>query len=164
MITVRRANLKDIPQLIDMIRDFIHHGETLVKKEHEDDLVFIKKRSDAVDKIRDYFRRCIHSRNATIFVAEHKDTIVGYTLITIKKNIPIFKMEWLGYVSDLYIREKYRGLGASTLLKDEAFSWFKEKGITHTSIIVDPFNYRALTIYKKWGFNEFFLELRTKIE
>jgi len=149
---------------MQLSREFVGHGENLVETEHPHNYQFIIKRADAFEKIRDYFRRSIHSKNATIFIAEFEGTIAGYCLITLKKTILIFKIEKMGYVSDLFVKEEFRGKEVSSKLKEEAFRWFREKGITHTSICVDPYNDQALSIYRKWGYREFMVEMRMKIE
>ena len=119
--------------------------------------------SDASEKFRIYAKRCIHSKNAVIFLAENKDGILGYCLCIIKKNIPIFKVKLLGHIRDLYVEKKYRNQGISSMLINEALEWFKSKNIKHTSIMVSPENPKAHKIYGKWGFNDYHMEMRKKI-
>lgn len=75
----------------------------------------------------------------------------------------MFSIKKLGYISDLFIDEKYRRKGVSSEFQKRAFKWFKTKGIKYAEIAVYPANKKAVNIYRKWGFNDFHLILRKKL-
>jgi len=81
----------------------------------------------------------------------------------IKKNTPIFSLEKLGHISDLFVRKKFRGIGISSMFRDEAIRWFKKKRMKYATLDVYPDNVIPYKIYKKWGFFDFHLEMRKKI-
>ena len=74
-----------------------------------------------------------------------------------------YKIKKIGYISDLFIIRNYRAKGISSRFKDEAIKWFKKKNIKHISIAVHRENKLAYSIYRKWGFLDYHIELRKKI-
>lgn len=51
----------------------------------------------------------------------------------------------------------------SPRLKGKAIKWLKNKGLKHVSIIVYVDNKFAHSVYRKWGFFDFKMEMRRKI-
>ena len=84
-------------------------------------------------------------------------------MVFIKDNIPIFELKELGYFSDLYVKKQFRKLGISSKLRDEAIKWFKKKKMKYISIALYPDNKFAHSVYKKWGFMDYHIEMRREI-
>jgi GNAT superfamily N-acetyltransferase len=163
MIKIRKARLKDTDEILDLWKDFMSEHDNVVIKRNSMLKPYTIKKSDAKNNFRSFIKRNIRSRNGIVFVAEDGKEIIGYLLCTIKKNIPIFKLERIGYMNDLYVKKKYRGTKISTGFKNKAMQWFREKGMKHASIMVSPENKKAHGIYKNWGFHDYHIELRKKI-
>ncbi len=81
-------------------------------------------------------------------------------LSNIAPNIPIFKKEKVGYISDIYLEEGYRGKGIAKDLFNETMRWFETKHIKEISIKVLHYNDVAEEVYKRWGFRKDFHDLR----
>jgi ribosomal protein S18 acetylase RimI-like enzyme len=107
--------------------------------------------------------RMIRSKNGLVLIVEVDKKIAGYLIIMIKNNVPIFKLEKLGEITDLYIKEEFGGKGISSKLRDEILKWCKKKNISTITLDVLPENIHAIRIYEKWGFNEFLIEMRMRI-
>ena len=108
-------------------------------------------------------KKYIKRRNGLVLVAEDNGKIIAYNLNYIKNNIPIFLIEKIGYISGLYVDEKYRGKSISSEFSKKAFIWFKSKKIKDIEIAAYPQNKRAVSIYRKWGFKDYHLVLRRKL-
>ncbi len=163
MVEIRKARLKDIPEIMKMWKVFMQEHDMMVTSKNPSLKPYHAMRSEAAANFEKYAKRCIHSKSAVIFLAEKDDEIIGYCLCIIKKNIPVFKIEKLGHIGDLYVKKEHRKLGISSMFRKEALSWFKTKGIKHASIMVSPENTKAHRIYKKWGFTDFHIEMRKKL-
>ena len=89
--------------------------------------------------------------------------IAGYNLIFLKDNIPVFELARTGHIGDLFIKKEFRGLKISSKLNREAIIWFKKRGVKYSSLQVYPQNRHAYNIYKRWGYEDFHIEMRKKL-
>lgn len=89
--------------------------------------------------------------------------VAGFNLSFIKENIPIFSLDKFGNIGDLYVKKEFRGLGISTKFKNNAFKWFKSKGLKYASIQLWDKNKNAHNIYRKWGFEDSQIIMRRKL-
>lgn len=163
MITLRKARLVDGDTVVKLWKEFMaEHDKNVIRKNHSL-RPYTKKRRNAASQFGKFVRKNIRSRNSIILFAEVNNEPVGYVMSFIKKNVPIFKLDKIGYISDLYVRKGYRKMGISKMFKNWSIKWFKNKGIKHVSIMVNSENRRAHNIYRKWGFNDYVIELRRKV-
>ena len=125
--------------------------------------VFEAKRDDMGKKYATFIGTYIGKKNGVIFLAIENRTVVGYILVFIKDEIPIYKCKQIGYISDLYIKSGFRSQGLSSKLKNQAIAWFKRKNISYIAVPLYLANKTAHSIYKKWGFFDYKVEMRMKI-
>jgi GNAT superfamily N-acetyltransferase len=162
-VMIRKAGLKDVPLIVKMWKEFVKDHERIVLSNNPKQKTYLSRRPGAAKMFGKYISKQIRSTNAVVHIADVKGKPAGYNLTFTKKNIPIFTVGKLGYLSDLFVRDKYRGMGISSMLKDEALRWLKKKGVAHASIMVNPNNPHAHKIYKRWGFMEYHVEMRKKL-
>lgn len=160
---VRKARLKDIPIILKMWKEFIKDHDCILIKKNPKLESHLTKTKNAKNKFRYFIQKNIRSRNGVVFIAEVEEKPVGYSLNYIKKNIPIFKLEKIGHMSDLFVKKEYRGMKISSKFKEEAMRWFKEKGVKYISIKVFQDNKHAHSIYDKWRFFDYKMEMRKNI-
>ena len=70
----------------------------------------------------------------------------------------------MGYVSDIYLEEGYRGKGIGKDLFDETMKWFRSKQIKEISIKILHYNNVAEIAYQKWGFKKDYTDLRLDLD
>lgn len=140
---------------------FMEHQRNLGRQDGKDLLQDF--RDDAPEIVKGYIKRNIGSPRGLVLVLEDEDCLQGYMLSRIDRNIPVFKNEWAGYVSDIYLEEKYRGKGSGTKMWKLTLDWFKEKGVKEISIKVLHYNPDAFNSYKKWGFRHVMNEMRVDL-
>ena len=121
------------------------------------------RKKDAARIFRKFVQKNIRSKIGIVHIAEINGKPVGYSLAFIKDNVRVYKTEKVGYISDLFIKKESRAKGISSKFKDEAIKWFRKKGINHISIAVHKENRLAYSIYRKWGFLDYHIEMRRKI-
>lgn len=156
---IRKAGLKDVSEIVKL-------GEKLWSyhdKKFKEAKMFNKRKKSAGKVFSGFVKKYIKGRNGLVLVAEDNGKIIAYNLNYIKNNIPIFLIEKIGYISGLYVDEKYRGKSISSEFSKKAFIWFKSKKIKDIEIAAYPQNKRAVSIYRKWGFKDYHLVLRRKL-
>jgi len=154
-MNIRKAKLKDVSQIVDFAVDLLNHHEKF-------DPNYAPAKN--VKKVyKKWITRCIHSNNRHLIVAEDNDNIIGYALAETSTKPPVFKLRKYGYISDMYVTNKYRGKGvAKALLKDLAY-WFRNKRLDHIELTVHAKNELALNAWKKYGFEEYTSNHRIKL-
>lgn len=163
MIVIRKAMLKDIHTLTSLENELYDNQVEYLRESKSQNLDDFILKNNSNKFLKQFILKMIRSKNGLVLIAEFDKEIAGYLIIIIKKNIPIFKLEKLAEITDIYIKEEYRGKGISNKFRDEVFKWYKIKKIS--SIILDmlPNNIHAKMIYEKWGFNEFLIEMRMRL-
>lgn len=160
---IRKAKLNDAPAILELWKEFMkYHEEDLIKKDKRL-IPHLEKKKDAPKLFLEYVKGCISGKDSMINVAENKGNLVGYSLLQIKKTIPIFKLEKTGHIGDLFVKKQYRGKKISSMFKEKAMAWFKKNKVRYLSLQVYPGNEHAHNIYKHWGFFDFHIEMRRKI-
>ena len=163
MISVRKASLKDVPTILQLWKEYMrYHDEIIIKKNTKLKPHLIRKKNAANNFIR-YIKKNIRSKNAMAYLAEVNGKPAGYCLISIRKNTPIYKLEKIGYINELFVRKEFRGRRISSKFRDEAIKWFKKRGMKYILLEVMSDNKFAHSIYGKWGFFDYHIEMRMKI-
>jgi GNAT superfamily N-acetyltransferase len=136
---VRKAIIADLDELAKLFDDY---------------RVFYEKRSD-LEAAKRFLRERIVKNEAEIFVAFSGETMAGFTLL-----YPLFsstKMKRLWLLNDLFVKEKYRGLGFSIALMERAKALCWESGACGFMLETAKTNTTANRLYQKFG-----LELDTE--
>jgi len=163
MLAVREAGFKDIPEIVGLWTEFMALHDKIVLGRNKKLGPYIAKRKAASDNYRNFLQEKLKSKKGTVFLAEVDGKPAGFTLVFEKDEIPIFEIKKIGYVSDLFVKEEFRGLGISSKLRDKAINWFKKKGLKHMSIGLYNDNEFAHSVYKRWGFFDYKVEMRRQI-
>lgn len=159
---IREATLKDVPTLLRLWEDFMGYLDGIVKKNSKLKPYLVKKKGSS-GIFGKFIRKNIRSKNSVVYIAEVGGNPAGYSLIYVKDDVPIFRLEKIGYIGDLFVKKEFRGQKISSGFRDEAMRWFKKKGIRHVSLAVYKDNEFAHSIYRKWGFFDYHVEMRRKI-
>lgn len=110
------------------------------------------------------FNKAVKAKDKKIVIALDKKKPIGFAIgIICKPERWATKAGNRGQIGKLYVIEEYRGKGAARQLKDYLMEWFKEKECTHAGIGVLTDNKQAKTIYRKWGFKPYALDLIKRI-
>lgn len=160
---IKVANSEHIPKIVDLWIEFMKEHDEIIINENSELKEFEIKDKNIGDAYSKFLKSNIESENCAIFIAEENGDIVGYTLIFIKDEIPIYKNKKIGVISDLYVKKDFRGRGISSKLMESSMEWFKEKGIKFISAPLYPTNKFAHSLTKKWGFVDYKVEVRKKI-
>ena len=160
---IRKAKLTDINAIVNLWEEFMKDHDKIILKINPKVKIYIDRKSSAKLCFKKFAVKQIKSKNGLLLIAEVDKKPAGYCLSLIKTDIPIYKINKLGYISDLFVKKQFRGMNISSKFKDLSFEWFKKRKIKQASIVVYYWNKQSLGIYKKWGFFERQLELRKKL-
>lgn len=160
-VKIRNATPKDVPALTKLWYGLMDYHMGMAKTKDQKELYEL--RSDAGEKWVAWLLSHLQSKDSLVLVAEDNGKIVGYSLSTIKPNVPIYVVDKLGHMHDLYIEPEYRGKGVGKTFFQHVMTWLKKKRIKYVSIGAQAINLNAREIYRKWGNKEFYIELRKRI-
>ncbi len=109
-----------------------------------------------------WFEETLQSDRAVLLVAEEEPgKLLGYCHAMILENPPVVPWQFYGYVSEVAVRDKRRGIG--TRLLEAAHAWFREKGLPYAEVNVSVRNAVAGRFWRKQGYSEFLERLRREL-
>jgi GNAT superfamily N-acetyltransferase len=162
-IVIRKANVNDIDLLMEMWEEFTKVHDEIVTKNNNKIRPHIVLSQNAYNSYKKFIKKQIISKDAFVSIAEADGKPSGYVLSFIKENIPVYAVEKLGYIVDMYVKKEYCGLGISSRLKNEVIDWCRKKGVRYISLMVFCDNEHAHDVYEKWGFFNYSIEMRKEI-
>ena len=132
-INIRKAEKKDMPQVLELIKE----------------LAIFEKEPDAVEvSVADLEVEGFDNKLFTCFVAEKETEIVGMALVYFRFST------WKGrtvHLEDLIVKQHYRSEGIGTLLYNNVVQYAKEQGVKRVEWVVLDWNQNAIDFYKKSG-------------
>ncbi len=93
-------------------------------------------------------------RFACLFVAESGEEIAGFLAGRVRSLPPYFGGYPVGFVSEVFVEESYRGRGIGGELVTRAVSWFKDCGVNRIELQVIMNNESARRLYRRLGWEE----------
>lgn len=144
-MNVRAAGVEDIPAVQQLWRDFA--AEAPPPPPHVE--IDVEKELREIEQI---------VRDELAFVALDEAGEPGGFALARRKS------PQLGLLSDLYVRADLRRGGAARALVREVAAAFAEQGVETVSLEVGAVNELARSVYARWGFREYMLELLVPVE
>jgi len=156
-VYIRKANVNDVPRIIELWNslNLLHRK----KFGYDSPLFRHNKKNLCLSLYKKFVTKRIQARNATVFVAELNEKIIGHIIVFIDKLPPIYVHDKQGYVGEIFVEEKYRGKGIGRKLLTAGEEWAKKKGLYSLGLTVFIRNETALSAYRKFGFFEHHLKM-----
>jgi ribosomal protein S18 acetylase RimI-like enzyme len=152
-VTVRHARMVDYAPMCELFGQ----GDAL----HAGALPHLFRQAQGPSRDREFIERVLSDADALLLVAEHAGQIVGVLRAGVRQapgHPPVVPRSFVE-VSELTVREGFRGRGIGTLLMDSAHVWATEKGAGTVELTVWDFNTDALTLYEKLGYTTMYRRL-----
>ncbi len=160
---IRKAKLKDIPCIVKLWREFMKDHDAIYLAKRPERKPRMRRREEAPELFGKFVKKNIHSKNGVVLVVEEDDALVGYAIMYLKKDPPVYVENTNAYISDLFVKREHRGKKASSMMKDEMFAWAERKGERNLSLHAFMANEHARRIYRKWGFEDVTVDMRKRL-
>ncbi len=136
-IIVRRAAARDFELLLELIREYYRY----------DGIRFSAK------SIGPALRRLLRDETlGQVFLLHHGSELAGYVILTFNYDLEFGGLQ--GIVTDLYLREPYRGSGLGGRALDTVSEYCRRKKISVLELQVEYHNEAAQNFYRKLGFRK----------
>lgn len=140
----RKGTKKDFNALREIWREFYYW-----ECERDPEL----KKDYAIKGIPTQLSKDLRNKDVSFFIA--KDTgVIGFARATIEDSPAYLKHDRTGHITNLYVKENFRGKGIGKSLLKECFKFFEKRKITNSKIMVNSYNKKAEKLYKRLGFRE----------
>ena len=108
---------------------------------------------NAAEKQLAYCKSRLTNENSNIFVAVKNGNLVGYIALDWRDAAPIFERDGSMYITELYVKEGYRGQGIGSELIERGEQWAIKQGIDRVSLTVNRSNGSAQDLYQTSGYH-----------
>ncbi|MCX6816185.1 MAG: GNAT family N-acetyltransferase [Candidatus Aenigmarchaeota archaeon] len=163
MLTIRKAKLSDLKTVVELFEEFMEDEHRNAVRQNPKARPYLIRKKNSTDIFRKWAIKNIKSKNNAILLPEVNGKAAGYILIFIKKDVPIYTVGRIGYISDLFVKKEFRRMKIGSRLMNESIKWFKKRGLKHISLNVYDGNKNARAFYEKHGMFYYHLEMRRKI-
>jgi ribosomal protein S18 acetylase RimI-like enzyme len=156
-IKLRKIKKSDWPQMKKLLQEYSNYHKNIFKQIDPSFAIF-----ETGYQKKD-FEKMLNKKRKMFLAACDGDKIVGFILakiIEVKGDKTKFKQ---GYLSEIFVTEKYRGKGVSELMWQEVLKWFKKEKVKFIQLSVLANNEKPQQIYKKWGFKSLSLIMTRKL-
>lgn len=117
----------------------------------------------AAEEGEDYFAHYLEKEDCVILLAETEDEdVVGYLAGFVKPDAR-WRPVKSGELDSMFVLKEYRSQGVGTMLVEKFKKWLAPFKVTHIAVTAFTQNERALSFYKKQGFEDFSQTLEMKL-
>lgn len=146
-ITIRKATIKDMPSVLKLWTKLMEFHRKLSKN--------FEPADDAEKAWESFAKEQLDEQDSLLMVAEVSGNIIGFTLVSIQSNIPVFKIKRYGVIYDFFVDEAFRRRGIGRKLFDFAREWFEQKGVEHLQLSVVHHNPVGQEFWRAMGFTDY---------
>jgi len=135
--------------------DFLSEKQNLLNLFHyELDNDYYRPSSDSKEKYIEYIKSKIDDENFKILIYEIENEIIGYVMGWIMERPPIYSKRKTGYLSNIYVDERFRNEGIGKKLYFSMEQWFIDKAVDFVEIKADTRNIDTINKFRKYGFKD----------
>jgi ribosomal protein S18 acetylase RimI-like enzyme len=156
-MTIRPATPLDVPAVLPMVARLATLHENWDPQRYD-------YRSNA-EKMYDGWLRARSVDDRSVFlVAEREGKIVAFLIATIDETIPIYRLQEVGFIHDLWVEAAYRHEGIGRQITMLAIEKFREKGVTQIRLETATANEAARSLFNSCGFRVSSIEMLLEID
>lgn len=151
-IVIRKFQQEEAPFLESLMKEFGDYISSI------DPLKRVYHKQGGAKFFLDKMIKETSDNNGKVFVALNENKIVGFIGGYVKPQLEEELMETIkaipGYVSELFVQDKFRGRGIGLDLMNKIEKYFISQGCDIIRTVVFSPNKSARSLYKKLGFHE----------
>ncbi|WP_333647979.1 GNAT family N-acetyltransferase [Candidatus Binatus sp.] len=155
-VQIRRATQSDIPELSRLVAALAAWEEALDPRARFD--------WDGIRDAPNWLRLVLNREHHAVWVAGSDARLVGHLWIRLKRNSDGAIPQSIGYISQAFMEENFRGRGLMKPMLEEAYEWFRDAGITVVTLSVLHRNWIGATAWRRLGFSDWREDLRMDLK
>ncbi len=159
-VQIRRATESDIPELSRLVAALAAWEEAIDSRARFD--------WDGIRDAPNWLRLVLNREHHAVWVASSDETndghLVGHLWIRLKRNSDGAIPQSIGYISQAFMEENFRGKGLMKPMLEEAYEWFRNSGITVVTLSVLHRNWIGATAWHRLGFSDWREERRMDLK
>jgi len=157
---VRKATIEDVELIVPVFMDCEKENESYLSTKYKS---MRNKKKPLLKYVKIALKADIEKKGSRFLLMEDNGAVVGYIFGEVRDDRhPLFERPKTAELSDIAVLGKYRKQGVAARLYKELESWFVKKGCRMITLSVN-FNNTAQEMYKKWGFEKFYLRMIKKL-
>ena len=150
------ATPEDVPAVLPMVRQIAAMNEKL-------DAAKYTFRSDPGEMYRSWLRSRATDPQSVFLVADTGTKLAAFLVGTVQDEIPIYRVEQIGFIHDLWVEEDYRHEGIGRQLVTMAIERFRDIGVKQIRCDTAWANDPARDLFKTCGFRPSTVEMLIEI-
>lgn len=107
------------------------------------------------DSFSNWLYKKLDDNDFVAFVCLADNNIIGYITGWIEQRPKIYTINKFGYLSNIFVEDKYRGTRAARYLVENLFSWFREKNVRYVTTSSNERNLNTVKFFHEMGFKDF---------
>jgi GNAT superfamily N-acetyltransferase len=143
MITIRRAELADVPSVVALNHALFQ--EDAGQRDSTMNLNWAREHGNA------YFARYFESDSSIIFLAEAGGQVVGY-LAGYLQPPNDYRLVASAELESMFVESEFRAQGVGKQLAQEFIEWSRGKGAARMTVTAYAANPNAVAFYQRLGF------------
>ena len=156
-IQIRRATETDIPELSRLVAALAAWEQSLDSRVQFD--------WDGIRDAPNWLRFVLNRAHHAVWVADAGDSrLVGHLWIRLKHQADGALPQSIGYISQAFMDETFRGRGLMKPMLEAAYEWFRDAGITTITLSVLHRNSVGATAWHRLGFSDWREERRMDLK
>ena len=151
---MRPARFEDMEGILNLWREMMAHHETGDGR--------IKLAPGAEAAYRAYAGYHLSNSDSLVLAAtpaEQPQWVMGFALVAISRNLPMFVPSRYGYLSDLAVDTNWRRQGVGGALVERVAAWLREREITTIQLQYYDFNAAGEAFWEAMGFKPFYTRM-----
>ena len=163
IMEIRPATADDVPAVLPMVRNIAAMHEAL-------DPAKYTFRSDPAEMYRHWLAQRSRDPRSVFLVAEAGSSnrggerrLAGFLIGTVEREIPIYRLEEMGFIHDLWVEEEYRHEGIGRQMVMLAIERFRAIGVQQVRCDTAFANTAARALFETCGFRPSIVEMLVEL-
>jgi GNAT superfamily N-acetyltransferase len=158
-IEIRRATEADISEISRLVAALAAWEQSLDPRVQFD--------WDGIRDAPNWLKLVLNRGHHAVWVADSGSSdgrLVGHLWIRLKRQADGAIPQSIGYISQAFVDESFRGSGLMKPMLAEAYEWFRDAGITVVTLSVLHRNWLGATAWHRLGFSDWREERRMDLK